>query len=102
MKPAQCALVAALVGSLSVPRLVWAQPAETRDVWVIEDDGSMETDQGPYVARIDPDGSVTLRDAPNVQPNPWILGATFDITDGLMRSRGMDPYASAKLDFTRR
>jgi len=86
----------ALVGSLSVAH---AQPEERQDVWVVHPDGTMTSDQGTYVARIAPDGSVALRDAPNVQPDPSILGATFDVTDAFMRSRGDDPYASAKLDF---
>lgn len=90
------ALVVALVGALSAPFAAQAQP-EVRDVWVIESGGSMVTDQGTYTARIAPDGSVSLHDAPNVQPDLWTLGATFDITDAVMRSRGEDPYASAKL-----
>lgn len=95
MKSAPRAMVV-LIGSLSVAH---AQPAEERDVWVILPDGSMTSDQRTFVARIAPDGSVALRDAPNVQPDPSILGATFDLTDAAMRSRGDDPYASAKLDF---
>jgi hypothetical protein len=88
--------LAIVIGSLSS---AYAQPPETRDTWVIQDDGTMTTDQGTYTARIAPDGGVTLKDAPNVQPDWRVLGAHFDITDAIMRSRGEDPYASAKLSW---
>lgn len=87
--------LAIVVGSLSA---AYAQP-ETRDVWVIHPDDSMTTDQGTYTARIAPDGSVTIEDAPNIQPDLWTLGATFDIDDAILRAHGEDPYASAKLSW---
>lgn len=86
--------LAIVIGSLSS-----AYAQETRDVWVIHPDDSMTSDQGTYTARIAPDGTVTMKDAPNLQPDLRVLGATFDITDAIMRSRGEDPYASAKLSW---
>ena len=93
------ALVAGLIGTLSAAGAAYAQPAEEQDVWVMEPDGTFSSDQGPYTARIAPDGSATLRNNPNVQPDLLVPGARFDITDAIMRSRGEDPYSSAKLGF---
>lgn len=45
--------------------------------------------------KVDADGSARITDKPNLQRKG--LGATFDVTDGLMRSKGIDPYASYKL-----
>jgi hypothetical protein len=86
--------LAIVIGSLSS-----AYAQETRDVWVIHPDDSMTSDQGTYTARIAPDGTVTMKDAPNIQPDLRVLGATFDVTDAIMRGRGEDPYASAKLSW---
>lgn len=60
-------------------------------------DGSHVADKTTFVATVAPDGTVAIRDKPNLQVHG--LGATFDATDWLMRSHGMDPYASAKLAF---
>jgi hypothetical protein len=93
------ALVAGLIGTLSAAGAAYAQPTEQRDVWVRQPDGTFASDQGPYTARIAPDGSTTLRDNPNIQPDLFMLGARFDIDDAILRSHGEDPYSSAKLGF---
>lgn len=93
------ALVAGLIGTLSATGAAYAQPAEEQDVWVRQPDGTFSSDQGPYTARIAPDGSATLEDNPNIQPNLFALGASFDVNDAILRSAGQDPYSSAKLRF---
>lgn len=138
-------------------------PARDRTTGLLEDagGGSHRSDQGVFEARIAPDGSAKLTDAPNLRvhvavPMPRALGRTlarwyesdkgpygtdgdtamaaqiqgsacskaeppdpvtgklpeeaptvvvpviaggFDVTDGLMRSHGQDPYARRKLAF---
>ncbi|MDX2089634.1 MAG: hypothetical protein SFX73_17395 [Kofleriaceae bacterium] len=93
------ALVAGLIGTLSATGAAYAQPAEVRDVWIQQPDGTFTSDQGPYTARIAPDGSTTFRNNPNIQPDIYVPGARFDITDATMRAVGEDPYSSAKLSF---
>jgi hypothetical protein len=41
------------------------------------------------------DGTVKIRDKANIQRRG--LGASFDVTDAMMRSKGFDPYSSYKL-----
>ncbi len=50
-----------------------------------------------FVARVDGDGTAHITDEPNLQRHG--LGATFDVTDALMRHYGDDPYASNKRKF---
>jgi hypothetical protein len=42
------------------------------------------------------DGTAKIRDKPNIQ-RKGLLSATFDVSDAMMRSKGIDPYASYKL-----
>ncbi len=60
-------------------------------------DGTWTSDKTTFVAKVDKDGTVRFQDKPNLQVHP--LGATFDATDAIMRSKGMDPYASEKLKY---
>ncbi|MCE9577444.1 MAG: hypothetical protein K8W52_30125 [Deltaproteobacteria bacterium] len=60
-------------------------------------DGTHVADKTTFVATVAADGTVTIRDKPNLQVHG--LGATFDATDWAMRSVGQDPYGSAKLAF---
>lgn len=58
--------------------------------------GGTKSDHKTFRARFNPDGTVaSLRDKPNIQREGF--GASFDVTDGLMRSKGIDPYSSYKL-----
>jgi len=55
-----------------------------------------------FRVKVAADGSATIHDKPNVQRQG--LGATFDVTDALMRNKGIDPYSAYKrkvLDETR-
>lgn len=88
------ALRMAVVLSLSAAGAARAQPEEGLGL-VATPRGELLAEGGEFVAVIAPDGSVTLRDRPNLRPDG--IGVTFDVTDALMRSQGMDPYASAKL-----
>jgi hypothetical protein len=78
--------------SLSASSAAFAQP----DSYVAapEPGGALSADGGEFTARIAPDGTVSLKQKPSTHR----IG-TFDVTDILMRRVGMDPYASAKLDF---
>jgi len=73
--------------------IVVSTPAFAQDVGI----EPTEYDEGTFDARVHPDGSVSLRDASAVHVEG--IGLSFDLTDVIMRSRGEDPYASAKLRF---
>lgn len=60
-------------------------------------DGTFTSDKTTFTARVNRDGTVDLKDKPNLQRHG--LGATFDATDWAMRATGNDPYASAKLEY---
>jgi hypothetical protein len=58
--------------------------------------GGTKSEHKTFRARFNPDGTVaSLKDKPNIQREGF--GASFDVTDGLMRSKGIDPYSSYKL-----
>jgi hypothetical protein len=60
------------------------------------DGDGTKADHRTFTARFNPDGTIaSLDDKANLQRKG--LGAEFDITDGLMRSKGIDPYSSYKL-----
>lgn len=59
--------------------------------------GSYEANEGPFSAHVNPDGTVDLSDAKNLQIHG--LGGSFDLTDWAMRSHGDDPYTARKLAF---
>ncbi len=42
------------------------------------------------------DGTAKIRDNPNIK-REGLLSGSFDVTDAMMRSKGIDPYASYKL-----
>ena len=46
--------------------------------------------------KVAPDGTVDIHDKPNWQQK-GLFHAEFDVTDALMRSHGMDPYAAYKM-----
>ncbi len=67
--------------------------------------GRQESDQDVFTVRVAEDGSVEIEDAADVDvhvlrigrvPLPFIYGR-FDVTDTLMRAKGIDPYAAKKL-----
>jgi hypothetical protein len=62
-----------------------------------EPGGGYVWDEGVFVARVDRDGTVAIEDGPTFLYDG--LGVWFDATDMIMRARGEDPYASAKLRF---
>jgi hypothetical protein len=66
--------------------------------------GRKKSDQDVFVAKVDRDGSVKMRDKANLSAelswNPSkLLSGRFDVTDYLMRKTKNDPYASRKLKF---
>jgi hypothetical protein len=66
--------------------------------------GRKKSDQDVFVAKVDRDGSVRMRDKANLSAelswNPAkLLSGRFDVTDYLMRKTKNDPYASRKLKF---
>lgn len=89
------AAIATVVLSLSASGSVVAQP--DRIVLQEEPDGTYSSDEGAFISHVDPDGSVSLENKPPLQLEG--LGASFDLTDIAMRVSGMDPYASAKLEY---
>jgi hypothetical protein len=60
-------------------------------------DGTFTTDKTTFTARVNRDGTVDLKDKPNLRVNG--LGASFDATDWAMRMTGDDPYAAEKLAY---
>jgi hypothetical protein len=52
-----------------------------------------------FTARIAPDGTLRFKDKPNVKYTG--LGASFDLTDAVMRANGEDPYRFEKARFAR-
>lgn len=67
--------------------------------------GRQESDQDVFTVHVAEDGSVEIEDAADVEahvlrigrvPLPFIYGR-FDVTDTLMRAKGLDPYAAKKL-----
>jgi hypothetical protein len=60
-------------------------------------DGTYVTEKETFRAKVERDGTVALSDKPNLSRQG--LGAKFDVTDAVMRSQGMDPYAREKLKF---
>jgi hypothetical protein len=77
---------------LSVSSAAFGQP----DSYVAapEPGGALSANGGEFTARIAPDGTVSLKQKPSTH-----RFGELDVTDILMRRVGMDPYASAKLDF---
>ena len=66
--------------------------------------GRKKSHQDVFVAHVDRDGSVRIKDTKNLQVklswNPaYLLTGRFDVTDYLMRKTKNDPYASRKLKF---
>ncbi len=77
--------------------------------------GGYKIDDTVFKGRIEADGSVSIKDKPNLQHQfkSWahvkkvllltgplgLLAIDFDVTDALMRKKKMDPYASRKLAF---
>ncbi len=51
-----------------------------------------------FVAKVDGDGTTHIEDKANIQ-RQGLLGASFDVTDAMMRHFGDDPYASNKRKF---
>lgn len=59
------------------------------------DGDGRKSEHKQFRVKVAADGSATIYDKRNIQRKG--LGATFDVTDALMRSKGMDPYSSYKL-----
>jgi hypothetical protein len=70
----------------------------------LKPDGSgRKSEHKTFKVKVAADGSAKIHDKANIQ-RQGLLGASFDVTDGLMRSKGIDPYSSYKrkvLDETR-
>jgi hypothetical protein len=65
--------------------------------------GTSKIERQPFRIKVAADGTVKIRDKANWQQKS-LFYAEFDVTDGLMRKQGIDPYASEKmklLDATR-
>lgn len=60
------------------------------------DGAGTRSEHQTFRMRFRPDGTVTaIEDKPNIQRQG--LGASFDVSDAMMRRAGIDPYASYKL-----
>ncbi len=60
------------------------------------DGAGTKAEHQTFRARFNPDGTIAaLDDKANLQRKG--LGASFDVTDAMMRSKGIDPYSSYKL-----
>jgi len=56
-----------------------------------------KSDHRTFKAKFNPDGTVaSIDDKANLQ-RKGLLGGEFDVTDAMMRSKGIDPYSSNKL-----
>jgi hypothetical protein len=62
-------------------------------------DGRYRNDEETFTVDIAPDGTVAIHDKPAIAFDPTQLTFRFDTTDMIMRARGEDPYARAKLRF---
>ncbi len=63
----------------------------------LKPDGSgRKAEHKTFKVKVAADGSAKIHDKANLQ-RQGLLGASFDVTDGLMRSKGIDPYSSYKL-----
>lgn len=61
------------------------------------DGAGTKAEHQTFKARFNPDGTVaSIDDKANLQRKG--LGGSFDVTDALMRSKGIDPYSSYKLE----
>ena len=61
------------------------------------DGAGTKSEHQTFRARFNPDGTVAgIDDKANLQ-RKGLFGGTFDVTDAMMRSKGIDPYASYKL-----
>jgi hypothetical protein len=71
-------------------------PAPVEKSGELRPDGrGMKSEHRTFNMKVAPDGSVTIHDRPNVQIEGGHV--SFDATDALMRSQGIDPYASYKM-----
>lgn len=87
----------------SLPEVVAAEDALADQELSPQKDGTWKSEKRTFVAKVERDGTVHFKDKPNLRVE-GPLSASFDTTDWLMRSHGIDPYASAKrayLDRTR-
>jgi hypothetical protein len=57
--------------------------------------GTYQANHQTFDVKVAADGTAKIDDRANLQRHG--LGLSFDVTDGLMRSHGIDPYASYKL-----
>lgn len=77
--------------------VVALEDAQAADELKPQKDGTWKTDRTTFVATVEKDGTVKLKDKRNLRVSG--LTGSFDVTDWAMRSRGTDPYASAKLAY---
>lgn len=75
-----------------------AREAQRAVELVAQKDGTYTSEKTTFRATVNRDGTIDLHDKPNWQRKS-LLSAEFDVTDAFMRSRGIDPYASAKREF---
>jgi hypothetical protein len=61
------------------------------------DGAGTKAEHKTFRMKVNPDGTVDkLQDKANLQ-REGLLGGSFDVTDAMMRSKGIDPYSSYKL-----
>ena len=61
-----------------------------------QDGRGAKSEHKTFNIEVAPDGTVDIDDKPNWQQKS-LFHAEFDVTDALMRSQGMDPYAAYKM-----
>jgi hypothetical protein len=63
----------------------------------LKSDGTgTKSEHQTFRIKVAADGTATIRDKPNIQRKS-LLSATFDVSDAMMRHKGIDPYSSYKL-----
>jgi hypothetical protein len=60
------------------------------------DGAGTKSEHKAFRIKVAADGTAKIRDKANVQ-REGLLSGSFDVTDAMMRSKGVDPYASYKL-----
>ncbi len=82
----------------ALPEVVAAEDAVAAQELKPQKDGTWKTERETFVAKVERDGTVHIKDKRNLQiTSP--LSARFDVTDWAMRAQGIDPYASAKREY---
>lgn len=89
-------LLALFILLTSVPARAQSLPAETHRGLLANGDGSYRWEGLTFVADVAPDGTIHFRDRSLFAWDAENAGATFDLTDLVMRRHGEDPYRYEK------